>query len=185
MKVSDQIYLVGSEQFALSHPLDCNCYLIDGGNALGLIDTSLGLGVDDILKNVADDGFDPGKISHVIMTHAHVGHWGGGSSVRSRTGAEVWAPPRHQNYMINPDEEPGIRLNKKFNRSPPGTSTTVSWSGTQWDRSSSGSHTNQRIRGAMTTSPSGRRRSSLTPKTHASPPGGVHMAGITHVRHTR
>ena len=64
MKISDRIYLVGSEQFALSHPLDCNCYLIDGGNALGLIDTSLGLGVDDILKNVADDGFDPGKISH-------------------------------------------------------------------------------------------------------------------------
>ena len=65
MKVSDRICLVGSEQFALSHPLDCNCYLIDGGNALGLIDTSLGLGVDDILKNVAADGFDPGKISHV------------------------------------------------------------------------------------------------------------------------
>ncbi len=65
MKISDRIYLAGSEQFALSHPLDCNCYLIDGGNASGLIDTGLGLGVDDILKNVAEDGFDPGKISHV------------------------------------------------------------------------------------------------------------------------
>ena len=36
------------------------------------------------------------------------------------TGAEVWAPAQRQSYMINPEEEPGIRLNYKFGRYPPG-----------------------------------------------------------------
>jgi len=31
MKTSDRICLVGSEQFALSHPLGCNCHLVRWG----------------------------------------------------------------------------------------------------------------------------------------------------------
>ena len=44
MKIGEHVYLVGSEQFSLSHPLDCNCYLIDGASALGLVDTGTGMG---------------------------------------------------------------------------------------------------------------------------------------------
>jgi len=120
MQISEHVYLVGSEQFGLSHPLDSSCYLLDGGTALGLVDCGLGLGVDDILANVEAAGFDGGKISHVLITHAHVGHWGGAAKIRERTGAEVWAPAQHRNYMDNPEEEPGIRLNYKFGRYPPG-----------------------------------------------------------------
>ena len=58
MQISEHIYLVGSEQFGLSHPLDCSCYLIDGGSAVALIDAGLGLGVDDIIANIAAAGFD-------------------------------------------------------------------------------------------------------------------------------
>ena len=36
MRIGEHLYLVGSEQFGLSHPLDSNCYLIDGGSALAL-----------------------------------------------------------------------------------------------------------------------------------------------------
>lgn len=120
MQISDHVYLVGSEQFGLSHPLDSSCYLLDGGSALGLVDSGLGLGVDDILANVEASGFDSKKISHLLITHAHVGHWGGAGLLRERTGAEVWAPAEQQNYMIHPNEEPGIRLNYKFGRYPPG-----------------------------------------------------------------
>ena len=120
MQISDHVYLVGSEQFGLSHPLDSSCYLLDGGSALGLVDSGLGLGVDDILANVKACGFDSKKISHLLITHAHVGHWGGAGLLREKTGAEVWAPAEQQNYMIHPNEEPGIRLNYKFGRYPPG-----------------------------------------------------------------
>ena len=53
MQISPHIHLVGSEQFGLSHPLDCNCYLIDGGSELALVDAGLGLGNGDILANIA------------------------------------------------------------------------------------------------------------------------------------
>src|SRR5579875_601763 len=92
MKICSGIYLVGSEQFGLSHPLDCNCYLIDAGPTRVLIDTGLGLGVDDILQNVSDAGFDLPSIRHIVITHSHIGHWGGANEVRARTGAKIWAP---------------------------------------------------------------------------------------------
>ena len=84
MRISDHVYLVGSDQFGLSHPLDSSCYLLDGGSSLGLVDGGLGLGVDDILANVEASGFDSKKISHVLITHAHAGHWGGAALLRER-----------------------------------------------------------------------------------------------------
>src|SRR5262245_32861187 len=93
MKISEHVYVVGSEQFGLSHPLDCNCYLIDGGDELALVDTGVGLGVDDICKHVQEEGFDPKAIRQIFITHAHTGHFGGASELRSRTGARVWAHP--------------------------------------------------------------------------------------------
>ena len=111
MQISEHVHLVGSEQFGLSHPLDCSCYLLDGGSALGLVDSGLGLGVDDILANVASAGFDSGKITHLLITHAHVGHWGGAALFRERTGAEVWAPAAQRRcgllWRQTGDPEPG------------------------------------------------------------------------------
>jgi glyoxylase-like metal-dependent hydrolase (beta-lactamase superfamily II) len=124
MQISERIYLVGSEEFALSHALDCNCYLIDGGSALGIVDSGLGLGVDEMLANVKAHGFSPDRISHVLITHAHLGHWGGAAGFRERTGAEVWAPA-NQRSMTDPSLEPGIAQNIKFGRYPPGFEPTV------------------------------------------------------------
>jgi hydroxyacylglutathione hydrolase len=92
MKLSSHVHLVRSEQFGLSHPLDCNCYLIDGGLELGLIDTGLGLGYEDILANITNAGFQLERLRHIVLTHSHIGHWGGADAIRRRTGATVWAP---------------------------------------------------------------------------------------------
>ena len=96
MKISPHVHLIGSEQFALSHPLDCNCYLLDGGSELGLVDTGLGWGVDDILANLTAAGFRPESLTQILITHAHIGHWGGAQELRARTGAgsgpRPWAP---------------------------------------------------------------------------------------------
>src|SRR5258706_15037870 len=89
MRIGERIYLVGSEQFGLSHPLDCSCYLIDGGSALALVDAGLGMGADDILANIAAAGFDPGLLTHIFITHAHLRHLGGSSEIRARTGAQI------------------------------------------------------------------------------------------------
>lgn len=120
MRISDHIYLVGSEQFGLSHPLDCNCYLIDGGSALGLIDAGLGLGVDDILANISASGFDPQTLTHILITHAHAGHWGGALELRRHTGAQVWVHELGAAFMVNIAADPGIQQNIRFNRYPDG-----------------------------------------------------------------
>jgi hydroxyacylglutathione hydrolase len=118
MQISERVYLVGSEQFGLSHPLDCNCYLIDGGSELALIDTGLGMGVEQIIANIGDEGFDPQRLAHVLITHAHPGHCGGSAALRERTGAKVWATALGVDAITNLPEDRGVRLNFQFGRYP-------------------------------------------------------------------
>ncbi len=120
MKISSRVHLVGSEQFGLSHPLDCNCYLIDAGSTRVLIDTGLGLGVDDILQNVSNAGFDASSIHHIVITHSHIGHWGGANELRARTGARVWAPVGAEKAMRDVENDPAIKINFEFGRYPEG-----------------------------------------------------------------
>ena len=117
MHIFDNIYLVGSEQFGLSHPLDCNCYLIDGGEETVLIDTGTGLGVQDLCANMRSHGFQPESLSKIIITHAHLGHFGGAAELRDLTQAEVWPPELSFKVMTTLDE-PGIKLGFKFRRYP-------------------------------------------------------------------
>ena len=118
MKIDEHIYLVGSEQFGSSHLLDCNCYLLDAGNALVLIDTGTGMGVVDILDNIQREGFDPQNLTHILITHAHLGHWGGAPGIREKTGAEIWAPEAGRYWMENIKEDHTIWQNFEFGRYP-------------------------------------------------------------------
>ena len=118
MEISDDIYLVGSEQFGLSHALDCNCYLLDGGAELGLVDAGLGLGVDDICANIERLGFPLSRLRHIVITHSHNGHWGGAEALRSRTGAAVWVHQDAAPLMADISKDPGIQTNLRFGRYP-------------------------------------------------------------------
>lgn len=120
MKITDSLYLVGSEQFGLSHPLDCNCYLVDSGESRILIDTGLGLGVDDILRNIRDLGFATDSIRHVVITHSHIGHWGGADEIRKRTAACVWVPSGAEIGMQDVNNDRAINVNFEFGRYPAG-----------------------------------------------------------------
>ena len=118
MQITNHLYLVGSEQFGISHLLDCNCYLIDGGDSLVLVDTGTGLGTDDILENIGRAGFDSKQLTHILLTHAHLGHWGGAPRLRHETGAEVWAPADGRYWMEHLEEDITIEQNFKFGRYP-------------------------------------------------------------------
>ena len=118
MQISARIHLVGSEQFALSHLLDCNCYLLDYGKGLALIDTGLGLGVSDILENIRRSGFDPKQLTHIFITHTHLGHWGGAPKLRELTGAAIWAPDAGRYWMENVAANRTIKQNQDFGRWP-------------------------------------------------------------------
>jgi hydroxyacylglutathione hydrolase len=90
--LTPEVALVGSGESGIgtSHPLDCNVYLIDGGDELALVDAGTGLDTDGILANVRALGHDPGRIRHLFLTHAHGDHAGAAAGLRERLGARVY-----------------------------------------------------------------------------------------------
>jgi hydroxyacylglutathione hydrolase len=93
MKLTDDVYLVGGGDygFNLTHRLDCHTYLIDGGDELALIDAGFGPGTEEILSLVRADGFDPERISTIVVTHYHADHAGGAAPLKRATGARLAA----------------------------------------------------------------------------------------------
>lgn len=93
MKLTDDVYLVGGGDygFNLTHRLDCHTYLIDGGDELALVDAGFGPGTKEILALIAADGFDPGRIGKILVTHYHADHAGGCAAMKRATGAALYA----------------------------------------------------------------------------------------------
>jgi hydroxyacylglutathione hydrolase len=83
--LADRIHLVGSGSygFDLTDPYDCHIYLVDGGSELALIDVGAGMGAAQVIDNVRRGGFDPGRIRHILCTHAHGDHAGGAVRMRA------------------------------------------------------------------------------------------------------
>jgi hydroxyacylglutathione hydrolase len=88
VRLMDRIHLVGSGSFGfdLTDPFDCHVYLLDGGEELALVDVGAGMGAEAILENVRRDGFDPERIRHLVLTHAHGDHAGGAARMRGLVG---------------------------------------------------------------------------------------------------
>ena len=96
VRITDEVYVVGggvTHAFGLSDDPDCHVYLVDGGDELALIDCGMASGdsLERILGNVRAEGFEPEKITKVIVTHYHMDHAGGAAHFRDRLGVEVVA----------------------------------------------------------------------------------------------
>jgi hydroxyacylglutathione hydrolase len=85
VQLAERIHLVGSGSFGfdLTDPYDCHVYLLDGGSELALIDVGAGMGAEQIVANVVRAGFDPGRITRLLCTHAHGDHAGGAARMRT------------------------------------------------------------------------------------------------------
>jgi glyoxylase-like metal-dependent hydrolase (beta-lactamase superfamily II) len=91
VKLCDRVHLVGSGRlgFGISHRCDCHVYLIDGGSELALIDTGSGLSPSSIMSQIVADGFDPTRVSQLIVTHGHGDHVGGAAALGRLLGEGV------------------------------------------------------------------------------------------------
>jgi hydroxyacylglutathione hydrolase len=91
MRIAPNIYLVASgvQGCALTHDLDCNCWLFDAGESLVLFDTGAGLDVDAIFAVMGEDGLSSDKLSHAFLTHAHGDHSAGACEIKERTGCQI------------------------------------------------------------------------------------------------
>ena len=85
-KITEHIYQVGGP--AISSLKDGIVYFLDFGELI-LIDSGSGFGFERIARNIESFGFDPAKITTIILTHCHVDHAGGAHLFKSNFGSRL------------------------------------------------------------------------------------------------
>lgn len=107
MKITDNIYIVASGKwgFGMTHELDCNVYLVDGGDGCILIDAGVGLDTGRMDEVLASHGFSPSDIRAVMLTHYHGDHACGAARIREAAGCDVYAPAPEAEAIATGDEE--------------------------------------------------------------------------------
>jgi len=119
MKITRDIYLVGSGQIRLSNKMDCHVYLVDGGKELALIDAGVGIETASILKNIREDGFDEKNIRYILLTHCHADHGGGCKTIKCKTKCEIIATEIEGMLLERGNEEEiGLDIAKRSNIYP-------------------------------------------------------------------
>jgi hydroxyacylglutathione hydrolase len=90
LKLTTDLYMVGSGTFGLSHRFDCHVYLIDGGDGeCALIDAGCGLKPENIMENFRQYGFPEHALKHLFITHSHLDHAGGALFFKEQTGCQI------------------------------------------------------------------------------------------------
>ncbi|MFD0716681.1 MBL fold metallo-hydrolase [Paenibacillus sp. GCM10027626] len=107
MQISEKVALVGSGMsgIAISHPLDCNIYLLDGGAGYALIDAGTGIESERLLQRLEGLQIDLTKITHLLLTHVHGDHAGGAAFFRDALGLKVVCPRESAPWLENGDLE--------------------------------------------------------------------------------
>ena len=107
MRIRDGLHLVASGRagFDLTHPLDCNVFMLDSGAGLVLFDAGAGCDPDRILDEIRAGGADPRAITTLYLTHGHADHSGGVEPLRKHLpDVRVIAGPRTADLLAAADE---------------------------------------------------------------------------------
>jgi hydroxyacylglutathione hydrolase len=107
MKISEDIYLIGSGQFGISSALDCHIYLIKEVSEYIIIDAGAGkfdADVDIILQNIENEGINLKNKFSLFLTHAHSDHAGGGSILKQNLNCNIYANIITAGFVSRGDE---------------------------------------------------------------------------------
>jgi glyoxylase-like metal-dependent hydrolase (beta-lactamase superfamily II) len=76
----------------------CNAWAIAAGDGLVLVDTGIHEpGSMTELERAFDQvGLSLDRVALVVITHAHVDHWGQAATICDRAGCEMWMHPNHE-----------------------------------------------------------------------------------------
>ncbi|WP_206669869.1 MBL fold metallo-hydrolase [Paenibacillus luteus] len=92
IKLDEGIFMVGSGKFGaqISDSMDCNVYLLDGGNGeYALIDAGGGVNPERIVANIERLGIAPSQIKYLVLTHGHGDHAAGAAYFQRQYGIAV------------------------------------------------------------------------------------------------
>ena len=111
MRITPSIYLVGDTPLGLTEGGDCHVYLIKGPKGIFLIDAGNGYDTDGLISSIKAEGFNPKKISHILLTHHHTDHARGAKALKDRFGCQVWINGNVGKYMLEQGNDEELWVN--------------------------------------------------------------------------
>lgn len=107
MKISNRVHLIASGWLgcSMSNPNDCNVYAVRCGSGYIVIDAGVGIGSEDILRELANDSIPPSQIEAILLTHGHLDHSGGAHCLHEKLQAPVFASQLTSDALQNGNEE--------------------------------------------------------------------------------
>jgi len=107
MKISNRVHLTASGWLgcSMSHPNDCNVYAVRCGPNYIVIDTGVGIGSEDILRELNNDTIQPSQIEAILLTHGHLDHAGGAHCFREILRAPIFASQLTADALRTGNEE--------------------------------------------------------------------------------
>jgi glyoxylase-like metal-dependent hydrolase (beta-lactamase superfamily II) len=107
VRLAERVHLVASGRlgFSLTDDYDCHVYALDGGDEVALVDAGGGRSTAALLANLRRDGLDPGRVRHLLLTHAHADHAAGAAALREALpGLRVYASREAAPWLRDGDE---------------------------------------------------------------------------------
>lgn len=111
MRLNDKVSLAASGELSMSmtHPSDCNVYLVDCGGESVLIDAGTGLSSDDVIRNIDKELVSP--LTYILVTHHHADHIGGLEALRNYFHALIIVPEEEEASIRDGDEiKTGLKI---------------------------------------------------------------------------
>jgi glyoxylase-like metal-dependent hydrolase (beta-lactamase superfamily II) len=107
MKISKRVHLMASGWLgcSMSHPNDCNVYALRCSDRYLVIDTGVGVGYEDILRELHNDEVRPSQIEAILLTHGHLDHAGGAHCLHEILQAPVFASQLTADALQSGNEE--------------------------------------------------------------------------------
>lgn len=107
MQISEHLYLIASGKwgFGLTHPLDCNVYLLDTGDGLVLVDAGTGLAFAEMERIVHTHGLRLRDVRAIVLTHGHADHACGAAELQRLSGCAIYAPAPETAAIAEADEQ--------------------------------------------------------------------------------
>lgn len=107
MQISEHLFLIASGKwgFGLTHPKDCNVYLVDTGDGLVAIDAGTGLGGEQLRRIVTSHGLCLNELRAIFLTHNHADHTCGAAELQQQTGCTIYASSPEAESIAAADEQ--------------------------------------------------------------------------------